>query len=169
MVLRVARTVLVAALALHLSLVVFNNLTDYKANFEFTRHVIGMDTTFRDHDVMWRAILSTPVAHLFFGLIILWEAATAAMCWRGAWACFRAVRGSRAAFARAKAAAVVGLTMSLLLWLVGFTTVGGEWFLMWQSKTWNGLEVAFRMFGITALILIFVTQPEDPELDRPAD
>jgi predicted small integral membrane protein len=163
MVLRTAKTVLVAALALHLTMVVFNNLTDYRANFLFTRHVIGMDTTFRDPGVMWRAILSSPLAHLFFGLIILWETATTAVCWRGAWACWRARRGPRADFARAKQPAVIGLTMSLLLWLVGFTTVGGEWFLMWQSKTWNGLEVAFRMFGVTALILIFLAQPEDRE------
>ena len=32
------------------------------------------------------------------------------------------------------------------MWFVGFVVVGGEWFLMWQSATWNGQEAAFRFY-----------------------
>jgi predicted small integral membrane protein len=42
--------------------------------------------------------------------------------------------------------AIAGLTLGLLLWLVAFIAVGGEWFLMWQSAEWNGEEAAFRIF-----------------------
>jgi predicted small integral membrane protein len=31
---------------------------------------------------------------------------------------------------------------------------------MWQSKTWNGQEAAFRMFTVIALILTFLTLPD---------
>jgi predicted small integral membrane protein len=31
---------------------------------------------------------------------------------------------------------------------------------MWQSKTWNGQDAAFRMFVMLALTLIFLTLPE---------
>jgi predicted small integral membrane protein len=41
-------------------------------------------------------------------------------------------------------------------WLVAFLVVGGEWFLMWQSKNWNGQDAAFRMFAIIGIALLFL-------------
>jgi hypothetical protein len=35
-------------------------------------------------------------------------------------------------------------TLSLLQWMTVFITVGREWFLMWQSMTWNDQAAAFR-------------------------
>ena len=63
-------------------------------------------------------------------------------------------------FRESKNMAILGLTLSLLLWFVAFLTTGGEWFLMWQSKVWNGQEEAFRMFAIVGIVLIFLVQPE---------
>jgi predicted small integral membrane protein len=50
--------------------------------------------------------------------------------------------------------------MGLLLWLVAFLSVGGEWFLMWQSATWNGQEAAFRMFCVLGLVLLYMVMPD---------
>jgi predicted small integral membrane protein len=47
----------------------------------------------------------------------------------------------------------------LLLWLVAFLTIGGEWFLMWQSHIWNGQEEAFRNFAVVGLVLLILMQP----------
>jgi len=52
----------------------------------------------------------------------------------------KSYRADRAQFAAALNVAVFALTTSLLMWLVAFLDVGGEWFLMWQSKMWNGHE-----------------------------
>ena len=41
-----------------------------------------------------------------------------------------------------------------------FLDVGGEWFLMWQSKMWNGQEEAFRMFTIVGVVFLVVVQRE---------
>ena len=38
--------------------------------------------------------------------------------------------------------------------------VGGEWFAMWQSKTWNGQEAAFRFYMTLLAVLIFVNQTD---------
>jgi predicted small integral membrane protein len=46
----------------------------------------------------------------------------------------RAIRDTAPAFNRAKELAIGVLTLALLMWLLAFLTVGGEWFLMWQSK-----------------------------------
>jgi predicted small integral membrane protein len=59
---------------------------------------------------------------------------------------------------------VIALTTSLLMWLVAFLDVGGEWFLMWQSHKWNGQEEAFRMFTIVGVVFLVVVQ-RDPTPD----
>jgi predicted small integral membrane protein len=46
------------------------------------------------------------------------------------------------------------------MWLVAFLAVAGEWFLMWQSKTSNGQDAAFRMFTVIGVVLLLVAQPD---------
>jgi predicted small integral membrane protein len=31
---------------------------------------------------------------------------------------------------------------------------------MWQSKTWNGQEAAFRMFAVEGIVLVVLLLPE---------
>jgi predicted small integral membrane protein len=52
-------------------------------------------------------------------------------------------------------------------WFAAFLCVGGEWFLMWQSKSWNGQEAAFRMFAILGISLVFLCQRDDDLPSRP--
>jgi predicted small integral membrane protein len=40
------------------------------------------------------------------------------------------LRGTAVAFNQAKNVSIVALTLALLMWLVAFLGVGGEWFLM---------------------------------------
>jgi predicted small integral membrane protein len=112
---------------------------------------------------MWRA-WNSPVLHtIFYVGIILWESATMILCWWGGLRLATSVQASAATFNRAKSVAIVALTLSLLIWLVAFLTVGGEWFLMWQSKTWNGQDPAFRMFTVIALVLLLLALPDSEE------
>jgi predicted small integral membrane protein len=46
------------------------------------------------------------------------------------------------------------------MWLVAFLSIGAEWFLMWQSHTWNGQDAAFRMFAVVGIVLIVLLLPE---------
>jgi predicted small integral membrane protein len=57
------------------------------------------------------------------------------------------------------------LTLGFLLWQVGFMSIGGEWFGMWQSQQWNGVPSAFRFLITIMAVLIFVAMP-DQQLDR---
>jgi predicted small integral membrane protein len=160
MTLRAAKTSLVFAVALFYSFVVLNNLTDYSSNYQFIRHVLMMDTTLPGNNGMWRA-LNRPEWHSAFYLsIIAWETATMFLCWWGGLRLARALRATAAEFHLAKRVAIAALTLSLLMWLVAFLSVGGEWFLMWQSKTWNGQDAAFRMFTVIGLVLLLVARPE---------
>lgn len=158
---RLSKISLVAALGLYLLIVVFNNLTDYGSNFALVQHVLAMDTTFKGNAGMWRAIHSEPVYHAFYVSIIAWEAVACVLLFAGARRLWRARTATAAVFSHAKDLAVGGLTLNLLLWLVAFLTVGGEWFLMWQSSSWNGVSPAARMFTVVGLILIFLNAREE--------
>ena len=157
---RLVRTILVGSIALFFAVVVFNNLTDYSANFAFVSHVLSMDTTFKNPSVMWRAITSPALHHAAYASIIAWEAMTAFLCGLATVRMASGIRGDISSFPRGVKMATIGLTASMLLWLGGFLIVGGEWFLMWQSPTWNGQDAAFRMFAVTALVLLIVTRQE---------
>ena len=160
MTLRTIKLLLVFGVAIFYTLVVFNNITDYGSNYEFVRHVMMMDSTFPDNRGMWRAI-NAPLLHTAFYIsIISWEMTTMLLCWWGGFRMARALRATPAAFHDAKRVSIAALALSLLMWLVAFLAVGGEWFLMWQSKTWNGQDAAFRMFTVVGIVLLIVAQPE---------
>jgi predicted small integral membrane protein len=160
MITRIAKTLLLAGVALFYTLVVFNNLTDSNSNFQFVRHVLTMDTTLPGNHGMWRA-LPSPVWHVVFcQSIIAWEMVTAVLLWVGFVRLLRALRLSAAGFNLAKRVPVIALTLSLLMWLVAFLAIGGEWFLMWQSLTWNGQQAAFRNFAVVGLVFLILLQPD---------
>ena len=157
---RLSKCVLVLGVAFFCTLVVFNNLTDYDSNFQFVRHVLQMDSTFPGNKGLWRAINSAAFHHVAYDFVILWEALTAIVAWWGGLRLLSSVKGTAKVFSAAKSQSVVALTMGILLWFVGFITVGGEWYLMWQSKTWNGQEAAFRLVVVLGIVLLYVVGPE---------
>jgi predicted small integral membrane protein len=160
MTLRAAKVLLVFAVAGFYSFVVFNNLTDYDSNYQFVRHTLMMDSTFPGNHAMWRAVNQPALHTVFYVSIIAWEMVTMVLCWWGGVRMARSLRGAAATFHGTKRVAIIALTLSLLMWLVAFLSVGGEWFLMWQSRSWNGQDAAFRMFTVVGIVLLLVAQPE---------
>jgi predicted small integral membrane protein len=160
MMIRSSKILLLAAIALFYSIVVFNNLTDYTSNYLFVSHVLSMDSTFPGNRGMWHAIHSVAVYRAFYASIIAWETLCAVLAWTGAIFLLRNLAGPAEAFNLAKRIPVAALTLGMLMWLVAFLTIGAEWFLMWQSKTWNGQEAAFRMFTVLGVILCFLVIPD---------
>ncbi len=150
----VACTVLTGLMALYISLATFGNITDPDTNEAFVRHVLAMDTTFQDRDLMWRAVTNKTVQTAGYIAIIAWELLTAVFLF---WATAAWARGLRTGlFDRARRLSTVGFLMLEILYLGGFITIGGEWFAMWQSKTWNGLDPAFRNAVIAGLALVLI-------------
>ena len=156
---RWSKVLLVWAVAFFSSLVASNNLSDYDSNFNFVVHVLNMDTTFPGNRALWRAIHSPSLHHAAYGLIIFVEVVIAVLCWMGGFRLFSSINDSTL-FDKAKGLAIIGLTLGITLWFTGFMTVGGEWFLMWQSQIWNGQQAAFRLVVILAVTLVYVVQPD---------
>jgi predicted small integral membrane protein len=156
---RSSKVLLVWAVAFFVSLVVFNNLTDYDSNYAFVSHVLRMDTTFPGNRAMWRAIDSPSLHHAFYWLILFLETVVAVLCWLGGLRLLRSMNDS-SRFNGTKGVATAGLTLGIILWFAGFITLGGEWFLMWQSEIWNGQEAAFRLVVILGIVLLYLAQPD---------
>ena len=160
MITRVAKLLLLAGVALYYALVVLNNLTDFDSNYQFVRHVLSMDSTFPGNHGMWRA-LPSPAFHMAFYIgIICWEIVTAVLLWWGVVVMLRALKLPAGQFNAAKRVPIAALTLSMMMWLVAFLSMGAEWFLMWQSHTWNGQDAAFRSFAVVGLVLVIVLQPD---------
>ena len=158
---RVVKLLLVAGVAFLISLVVLNNLTDFGTNYEFVRHVLRMDTFAPGGHALGRAITSSWIHLVFYVCIIAWEAVTAILLWWGAARMLRAWRLSATDFNAAKNVSVLGLSLSLLMWLVAFLAIGGEWFLMWESPAWNGQQAASRNFTVVGIVLLILLQRDE--------
>jgi predicted small integral membrane protein len=62
-------------------------------------------------------------------------------------------------FERARQVATLGLLMIVVLFAGGFIVIGGEWFAMWQSTEWNGLQPALQNTTLAAFALVLVQLP----------
>lgn len=160
MITRTAKLLLLSGVALFYTLVVFNNLTDFDSNYQFVHHVLLMDSTFPGNHGMWRSVPSSTVHLVFYLSIIAWETTTTILLWWGAVRLLRALRKPAATFNAAKGVSILALTVSMLMWLVAFLSIGAEWFLMWQSHLWNGQEAAFRMFAVVGIVQLILLQAE---------
>lgn len=147
-------------LAIFAFLVAFGNITDYGSNFAFVQHVLSMDTTFPGNALMYRSITNPTLWTAGYWLIIAGEALTCVLFLIAALNLWNARNGSGAAFNKAKSFAIIATTMGFLVWYFGFMAIGGEWFAMWQSKTWNGQEAAFKFYMTMLVVLIYVMQPD---------
>ncbi|WP_329052264.1 DUF2165 domain-containing protein [Amycolatopsis sp. NBC_01488] len=151
--LRFAVTVLTAMTALQMTLIALGNITDFGTNQAFVQHVLAMDTTFRSPNMMWRAITSPGLQDTAYVVIIAWEVLTALVLVAAlvAWLRGRTDTGRRLS--------TLGWVMWVLLFGAGFIAIGGEWFQMWQSGKWNGLQPALQNFLIATVALVVAHLP----------
>ena len=154
--LRLAKIAMTGSMALLTFLVAFGNVTDYGSNFNFVQHVLSMDTTFPDSNLHWRAITNPAVWHFGYCVIILGEGLTCAAYTIGTAMLVRDLKTHGAVFNAAKRWVYVATALAVLVWFLGFTVVGGEWFAMWQSTIWNGQQPAFRIYMTALGIGIFI-------------
>ncbi len=135
-----------------------NNIIDYNSNYNFIKHVMSMDTTFENNMLMYRSVTNPILWKFAYQSIIFAEAAAGLLLVFSGFVMARYLRAEAVSFNRAKRVFFLGATLGFLLWFIGFMVVGGEWFAMWQSPTWNGQQAAFRFYTTLLLALIFVAQ-----------
>ena len=158
---RLCKLLCVGAIGLMALLIVFGNVSDYFTNYHFVEHVLKMDTVFPGSQVQYRHISSPVLFHAGYIFIIILETIMAFCCLKGAWLLATNLRSGATAFHAAKNWAVAGIGTGILIWFLVFEVIGGEWFAMWQSNTWNGLAAADRIAGFLVLVLILLHLKEE--------
>jgi predicted small integral membrane protein len=145
---RIAKTVSV--------FIVLGNTTDYETNYQFVEHVLKMDTTFSHSRIHYRSLDNPILFQASYGLIIGLEMLMSGCCLRGSWLLAKHLNSDPITFHAAKNWAVAGIIIGILIWFLGFEVIGGEWFAMWQSTSWNGLTSAERMVSFQVLTLLLL-------------
>lgn len=158
---RLSKIICLFIVGFYMLLVVFNNLTDYDANFAFVSNVMSMNDTFSESPPAYRTIKQEGFHHFFYAGIILCEALISFFCLRGTVQLWKHRQANKASFGAAKKWGIYGLTLGLCLWYLGFIAMGGEWFLMWQSQTFNGNPTAFRNSILFTGMLIHLAANND--------
>jgi predicted small integral membrane protein len=158
---RLIKICLGIAVGFYMLLVCYNNLSDYDTNFQFVSKVSGMDDVFSREKNGWRAITSLVLQHIFYLFIIGWEILITILVALGVVRMLRAYRAETPAFKNSGKMLRTGLFLGISLWFTTFVTIGGEWFLMWQSKTWNGQNTAFMLTICFLLFLTYQHQVDD--------
>jgi predicted small integral membrane protein len=158
---RIAKSICVSAIGLMAVIVAIGNITDYSTNYLFVEHVLKMDTTFPTSSIHYRSINKPILVHAAYIFIISMEIGMAFCCLKGGWLLFRNLRRNVNSFQAAKNWAIAGITIGILVWFLGFEVVGGEWFAMWQSQSWNGLAAAERILSFLMLTLVFLHLREE--------
>jgi predicted small integral membrane protein len=160
MVERGLKIMLAGGVAFLCAFIVIGNLHDPAANQKFVQHVLSMDTIPLDNPMRDHALRVVALWRSLFWLIVAGEVLTAALFIGATVEMWRARNLDARAFHRAKRLIFAGTGCAFLIWFVGFTAIGGEWFDMWESPIWNGQQAAFRFSVSILVVLIFVAQPD---------
>ena len=145
------------------ALVTFGNITDYNSNFQFVVHVLSMDSRMQGlgDSIMYRSITSQLIHHFAYICVIILEALISIFALLGSYKMYKARDCDAQDFHESKLLGIISLTLCCLLWFFGFQVVAGEWFAMWMSAQWNGLDSAFRLVTFMFLALIFISLKND--------
>jgi len=147
---RTIALILVAAIGLNeIFHAIFDGL-QFMSNVEFVGSVLSMESTLEPDS--WRAIESPALAFIAYGLIWLAHAASGILCLSGAVFLSRAPESSNSA-----AAATAGVGIGCVLYLLGFQSIAGGWFLLFQAPTPpNFIPQATQLFLSYAAVLIYL-------------
>ena len=157
---RLSKIVMCLALGFFCLLVAFDNITDPATNYAFVQHVLSMDSIFPEGSLRYRAITSPLLWQLAYVAIVAAEALTGILFVAGALTLWRVRHEPADVFNNRKGYAIAAGTLAFIIWFFGFMVIGGEWFAMWQSKTWNGQEAAFRFYISVLAVLVLLNQPD---------
>jgi len=156
--LRLMKIIIAFSLAFYMTLVIFNNMTDPDTNYKFIRAVFTMTDLSSGEDNRWRSINFPILNWVGFIIILTIELTSAVLLWKGSVAMLKARKSSSDTFSKARATVSTGIFAGLFLWFTVFLTVGGEWFLMWQSEKFNAQHTAFSLTIVFTLFLILMHQ-----------
>ena len=138
------------------AMAVLNNVTAPGANLAFVEHIMTMDTTNMDEGTQWRAIRSPALHRTAFVTILVLEVAVAVLSLVGAYFLAVNIGAPAAAWDAAKLFGYLGFIVAFVVWFLIFQVVGTEWFVSWQSESWNAIRDSTRINLVTLAGIIIL-------------
>ena len=160
--LRIVKIAMICSIALWGFIGGLFNILDW----EGTMGAVGAATsmaTFETGAESWQATSSPVVIWLGALFILLSKLTAAVLCTVGVRNMWQARYAEAAQFAKAKALAMAGCGIAVIMLFGGFIVIAETWFEMWRSDVMRGpvLDSAFRYAGMITLIALFVGTRED--------
>ena len=137
-------------------IVVLNNLTAPGANLAFVEHIMTMDTTNMDEGTQWREIRSPALHRIAFVTILLFEVAVTVLSLVGSYYLATNLGAPADAWEAAKLFGYLAFMAALVVWFLVIQIVGAEWFVSWQSESWNAIRDSTRINLITLAGIIIL-------------
>ncbi|MXY76220.1 MAG: DUF2165 domain-containing protein [Acidimicrobiia bacterium] len=137
-------------------IVVLNNLTAPGANLAFVEHIMTMDTTNMDKGTQWREIRSPALHRIAFVTILLFEVAVTVLSLVGSYYLATNLGAPADAWEAAKLFGYLAFMAALVVWFLVIQVVGAEWFVSWQSESWNAIRDSTRINLITLAGIIIL-------------
>ena len=137
-------------------IVVLNNLTAPGANLAFVEHIMTMDTTNMDKGTQWREIRSPALHRIAFVTILLFEVAVTVLSLVGSYFLATNLGAPADAWEAAKLFGYLAFMAALVVWFLVIQVVGAEWFVSWQSESWNAIRDSTRINLITLAGIIIL-------------
>ncbi|MDE0375421.1 MAG: DUF2165 domain-containing protein [bacterium] len=137
-------------------IVVLNNLTAPGANLAFVEHIMTMDTTNMDRGTQWREIRSPALHRIAFVTILLFEVAVTVLSLVGSYFLATNLGAPADAWEAAKLFGYLAFMAALVVWFLVIQVVGAEWFVSWQSESWNAIRDSTRINLITLAGIIIL-------------
>lgn len=162
MAIRYLKTVLVAFVALMCLMYAAQNIVNLDEAYGFVASAAGMKDHAAYPSSFGPAIEAPFLLWAVLGAIVLLETAAGLLAGWGAWDLWAARRAPGPAFNAAKARAVLGCGMALVVWFGLFAAIGGAYFQMWQTALGGAaLAGAFQFAAQIGIVLLFVNIPDE--------
>lgn len=159
MMIRLSKIAMVWLIALFMTLLFVGNVMHFGAHLDFVHQVLTVEAT--KSGGLPGFMMSPAVVKGSFVVMAVAQGITAVLCWLGGMAMYRWRHESNKTYHQSKHFAIMGLTISLIVWLAGALIVGAGWFGSWVLPHWNGTSHVFSMLTVVLLSLIYLTMAND--------
>ena len=159
---RIVKTGLISTVALWGFLGALGNILDWNQALGAVAAVTSM-ATFEGGTESWQATRNPVIVWLGALFIMLSKLTAGGMCALGAARMWQSRGGDVADFNAAKAIALAGCGIAVIMLFGGFLVIAESWFELWRSQDTMRLALsdAFRYAGMIVLIAIFVAMTDD--------
>lgn len=135
-----------------------NAIFAWNDNYQFVKHVMSMDTV--KTSVNWRSINTPILWEISYNLLIIFEIATFLTGVIGLIQLIKNFNKEKKIFEKSKFFGYITFFLSILVWFFGFIDIGGEWFKMFLSPSWNGQPIAMWLSILFCVLLSLFNQAE---------